>query len=78
MEAYKFKTTVSENGTIQIPNFHKLKNKNVEVVLLFKQPEIEQKSKEQEVKEFVDQWYGFFSEIDIDDIRYNAILGNDK
>lgn len=78
MEAYKFETTVLENGMIQIPNYQKLKFKNVEVVLLVKQPEIEQKSKEQEVKEFVDKWYGFFPEIDIDDIRYNAILGNDK
>ncbi len=34
MEAYKFETKILENGTIQVPNFQKLKYKNVEVVLL--------------------------------------------
>ncbi len=79
MEAYKFETTILDNGMIQVPNYQKLKSKNVEVVLLIKQqPEVELKSKNQEIQEFVDKWYGFFPEIDIDDIRYNAILGNYK
>ncbi len=78
MEAYKFETTVLENGMIQIPNYQKLKSKKVEVVLRVKQSEIEIKSKKQKVQEFVDKWYGFFPEINIEDIRYNAILGNDK
>ncbi len=43
-----------------------------------KQPQIEQKSKEQEAQEFFDKWFGFFSEIETDDIRYNAIIGKDK
>jgi hypothetical protein len=77
MEAYKFETTITENGTIKVPKFQKIKNKKVEVVLLFK-PEIEEKSKEQETKEFLDKWFGFFSEIDTDDARYNAIIGKDK
>ncbi len=78
MEAYKFETTVLENGMIQIPNYQDLKSKNVEVVLLVKSSTTELKSKQQEIKAFVDKWYGFFPEIDTDDIRYNAILGNDK
>lgn len=36
------------------------------------------KSKVQEVEEFLDKWYGFFSEIETDDVRYNAIIGKDK
>lgn len=78
MEAYKFETTIQENGTIQVPHFHKLKYRNVEVVLLIKQPEIEKDSKEQEAQEFIDKWFGFFSEIETDDVRYNAIIGKDK
>ncbi len=49
MEVYKFETTILENGTIQVPNFQKLKSKKVEVVLLVKQPQVEQKSKEQSI-----------------------------
>ncbi len=78
MEAYKFETKILEDGTIRVPNFHKLKSKDVEVVLLVKQSQVLQKSKEQEVQEFLDKWFGFFSEIDTDDVRYNAIIGKEK
>ncbi|GAA4209816.1 hypothetical protein GCM10022289_35990 [Pedobacter jeongneungensis] len=34
MEAYKFKTKVSENGTISVPEGFDVKNKEVEVIIL--------------------------------------------
>jgi hypothetical protein len=34
MEAYKFKTKVSENGTIVVPDGFDVKNKEVEVIIL--------------------------------------------
>lgn len=77
MEAYRFKTTILENGMIQVPNFQKLKSKNVEVLLLFK-PKIVQETKEQEAQEFINKWFGYFPEIETGDIRYNAIIGKDK
>jgi len=36
MEAYKFETTLLENGMIQVPDFQKLKSKKVEVLILYK------------------------------------------
>ncbi len=78
MEAYKFETKILEDGTIRVPNFQKLKSKNVEVVLLVKQAQTLQKTKEQEAQEFLDKWFGFFSGIETDDVRYNAIIGVEK
>ncbi len=78
MEAYRFETKIPENGIIQVPNFQELKDKNVEVVLLVKKSQIEKQSKEKEAQEFLDKWFGFFSEIDTDDVRYNAIIGKSK
>jgi hypothetical protein len=77
MEAYRFEATIFENGMIQVPNFKKIKSRNVEVLLLFK-TEIEQETKEKEVREFINKWFGYFPEIETEDIRYNAIIGKDK
>ncbi len=45
--------------------------------MLFK-TEIEQETKEIEIEEFINKWFGYFPEIETDDIRYNAIVGKDK
>ncbi len=37
MEAYKFKTKVSENGTISVPEGFDVKNKEVEVIILIQE-----------------------------------------
>ncbi len=77
MEAYKFETTILENGMIQIPDFQKLKSKKVEVLILYKN-EPDQDIKEKEVEDFVNKWFGYFPIIETDDIRYNAIIGKQK
>jgi len=74
MEAYKFETTILDNGMIQIPNFQRLKSKKVEVLILYK-TENEQEIKVKEAEEFINKWFGYFPIIDTDDIRYNAIVG---
>ncbi len=79
MEAYKFETTVLDNGVIQIPEMAKYKNKKVQVFLI---PEysIQEGNKQnniQHVEEFINTWVGYFSDIETDDIRYNAIMGKD-
>jgi hypothetical protein len=73
MEAYKFETTILENGMIQIPNFQKLKSRKVEVLILYK-IENEPEPKVKEAEEFINKWFGYFPIIDTDDIRYNAII----
>ncbi len=77
MEAYKFETTLLENGMIQVPDFQKLKSKKVEVLILYKN-EPEQDIKEKEAEEFINKWFGYFPIIETDDIRYNAIIGKEK
>jgi hypothetical protein len=74
MEAFKFETTILENGMIKIPNFQKFKSKKVEVLILYK-IENEQEIKENEAEEFINKWFGYFPVIETDDIRYNAIIG---
>jgi len=77
MGAYKFETTILENGMIQVPDFQKLKSKKVEVLILYKN-EPEQDIKEKEAEEFINKWFGYFPIIETDDIRYNAIIGKEK
>jgi len=80
MEAFKFETTILENGIIQIPEIAKYKNQKVQIFLIpeFSIKEEEEKSNIQHVEEFINTWVGHFAEIETDDIRYNAILGKDK
>lgn len=77
MEAYKFETTVLENGFFHIPEAAKYKNQKVHIFLI---PEniVQEKSKEQHVEEFISNWVGQFSEIETDDIKYNAIMEKHK
>lgn len=73
MEAYKFETTVLENGIIKIPQFNKFENKRVQIVITLKEPE-KITEKEKSLKEFFDKWGGFFSTVETDDIRYNYLM----
>ena len=73
MEAYKFETTVLENGMIRVPDFMKYKSKRVEVFLVFK-PQKMQEKKEKAIEGFLDKWFGNFPEMETDDVRYNAIM----
>ena len=77
MEAYKFETTVLENGVIKIPEIAKYQNQKVQIFLV---PEyaIQEKNKEQHIEEFLNKWVGYFSEIETNDIRYNAIMQKHK
>ncbi len=78
MEAYKFETTVLENGVIQIPEIAKYKNQKVQIFLIPDYSVQEEKNNEQHVEEFINTWVGYFSDIETDDIRYNAIMKKEK
>ncbi len=77
MEAYKFETMVLENGMIQVPDFLKYKAHRVEVILVLK-PQKKQIENKKTIEDFLDKWFGYFPEIETDDVRYNAIMGKHK
>ena len=77
MEAYKFTTTVLENGIIKIPELESYTNKKVDVfVVLTTEKKAEAKSKS--IDDFLSKWSGFFSTAKSDDIKYNYLMGKYK
>ncbi len=72
MEAYKFETTVLENGIIKVPQLDKYKNQQIEIFIVLKS---QKKNKKQKVStnEFLKKWTGFIPEIDADTERYNYL-----
>lgn len=74
MEAFKFETTVLEDGTIKIPQLKEFVNKKIELFFVIKTNDKENKDKKKSIVEFLDEWTGFFSEIETDDFRYNRIM----
>jgi len=65
MEAYKFRTKVSEDGTIIIPDEANLNNREVEVIIL-NQETISPTSKKMTGKTFVQKYSGFLKGVDPD------------
>ena len=58
MRAYKFTTKVSDSGTITIPKYARIQNKEVEVIIQPKENSSIQKSK---ARDFINKWAGFLS-----------------
>jgi hypothetical protein len=77
MEAYKFETTVLKNGIIKIPEIDKYRNQRVQIIIIPEEVK-QEKSKGEHIEEFINSWVGRFSDIDTDDIRYNAIMDKHK
>ncbi|GGE52832.1 hypothetical protein EV200_102337 [Pedobacter psychrotolerans] len=67
MEAYKFKTKVSENGTIVVPDGFDVKNKEVEVIIL---DEVVSFPKKMTGAEFVEKFAGVIQNIDADKAKW--------
>lgn len=63
MKAYKFKTKVSEKGTIRVPDDTNLRDQEVEVIIISTKEENGSKMK---ASEFVNKWAGFLSDSDTD------------
>ena len=67
METYKFETTVSENGIIQIPEISQLANRPIEIFIVVKQPDsIARSNTSQSIDQFLNKWTGFMREKDPD------------
>ncbi len=73
MEAYKFETTVLENGIIKVPQFEEYTNRKIEVFVVFVPPIIEKEQKTS-VDEFLKKWTGFAKDIDPDTEKYNYLV----
>lgn len=77
MNAYKFETTVMEDGVIRIPEFKKYTNQKVEIFIVVKSENINN-VENQTIDEFLDRWSGFFSTTDTDDVKYNYLMEKHK
>jgi hypothetical protein len=73
MEAYKFATTVLENGTIRIPDLKNFANQDVEVIVVLKSKK-KIKNKIDAMNDFISKWAGVFSVVKTDDDRYNYLM----
>lgn len=69
MEAHKFKTKVSKNGTIIIPESFGVKNKEVEVIILEDVANPERKS----MKAFLERYSGILKEVDPDKAKWDYL-----
>ncbi len=76
MEAFKFETTVLEDGIIKIPDFFRFKNRKVRISIeTVNESKNELEEKEKIINEFFEKWGGFFSMADdTDDDRYNYLM----
>ncbi len=73
MEAYKFATTVLENGVLKIPELKDYADQKVEVFVVIKPKENSKQSKKT-IDNFFSKWAGAFSIVQTDDIKYNYLM----
>ncbi len=76
MEAYKFETTILENGVIQIPEFYRFQNRRVRISIeTINDTKKELEEKRKILEDFFDTWGGFFpNSEDTDDDRYSYLM----
>jgi len=70
MKAYKFKTKVSGNGTIQVPDNSDLRDQEVEVIIISTKKEAGSKMK---ASEFMNKWAGFLSDEETDQSKQDYL-----
>lgn len=61
MEAFKFNTTILENGIIQIPEIAELAHRSIEIFIVLKQPDTSTTNppeKSQSMDHFLKKWTG--------------------
>jgi len=64
MKAYKFKTKVSGEGTIHVPNESDLRDREVEVIIISESEEAT--GSNMKASDFVNKWAGFLSDSETD------------
>ena len=73
MEAFKFATTVLENGIIKIPELKDYADQKVEVFVVLK-PKKPNKPGNKKMDDFFMKWGGIFSIAQTDDVKYNYLM----
>lgn len=73
MEAYKFATTVLENGIIKIPELSGYADQKVEVFVVLK-PKRNIKPGNKKMDDFFMKWAGIFKIAQTDDVKYNYLM----
>jgi hypothetical protein len=73
MEAYKFDTTVLQDGTFRIPECARFANRSVEVFVVLKTPEEQRQESSQNIEDFLKKWTGFLEDVDPDDLKYQYL-----
>lgn len=74
MEAYKFETTVSENGIIQLPEISKFANRQIEIFIVVKQQDKQAYTLNKQTTEgFTDKWRGFLKGINPDNSKFQYL-----
>ncbi len=74
MEAFKFETTVLENGVIKIPEISQLAHRPVEIFIVPKQPDAQKDSESQQtIDQFLEKWTGFLKGSNPDDAKFQYL-----
>jgi hypothetical protein len=68
MKAYKFKTTIAEDGVIQIPEIAQWANQRVEIFVVI-EPAGEEPEPSLPLKTFLEKWRGFLKGHDPDQLK---------
>lgn len=75
MEAYKFETTVLENGYFHIPDFQEYISREVEIFIVLKPQKKVKEEKKQTLEQFLNEWTGFAKGLeDIDEAKYKYLM----
>ncbi|KPA14123.1 hypothetical protein MHK_005668 [Candidatus Magnetomorum sp. HK-1] len=74
MHAYKFETTILDNGIIQLPEISKYANQQIEIFIVIKQidQQVHTKAK-QPVDQFLNKWTGFLKGCDPDESKFQYL-----
>lgn len=70
MKAYKFKTKISGDGTIKVPDKSDLHEREVQVIIISEKDAEDTKLK---ASEFVNKWAGFLSERETDQSKLDYL-----
>lgn len=73
MEAYKFATTVLENGILKIPELRGFADQKVEVFVVLKSKK-NVKPVNKKMDDFFVKWAGIFTIAQTDDVKYNYLM----
>ncbi len=73
MEAYRFETTVQENGVIHIPALVSLARQRIEVFVVTRPAARLETESATSIATFLDKWRGSLKDLDADELRFQYL-----